>query len=239
MINNSFYEDLEEGWYTACDHPIALLRAENKLRIPWVLDSIQPNSKVLDLGCGAGFLCNALAEKGHKVSGVDLSESSLETARRYDRTESVEYICANVYSLPFQNETFDVVCAMDVLEHIEEPKLLIAEASRVLKKGGLFFFHTFNRNLWSYLVIIKGVEWCVKNTPKNMHVYPLFIKPNELEDLCSEYNLKFKELKGLHPILFSRAFWQMIFTRKVPKDFKFRFSNKLSTGYCGYAQKKG
>lgn len=238
MINNSFYEELKEDWYTACDHPIALLRAENKLRIPWVLQSILPESTVLDLGCGAGFLCNALAEKGHKVAGIDLSETSLATARLYDTTKSVEYIRANVYSLPFQNETFDVVCAMDVLEHIEEPHLLIAEAARVLKKKGLFFFHTFNRTFLSYLIIIKGVEWCVKNTPKDMHVYPLFIKPQELEEMLSDYGLVAKEIKGFHPTLFSRPFWKMLLTRKVPHNFTFRFSNNLSTGYCGWAQKR-
>ena len=237
MINNGFYEELEEDWYTASDHPIALLRAENELRVPWILGSIPPNSRALDLGCGAGFLCNALAAQGHRATGIDLSDASLEVARRYDKTQTVEYIHGNVYSLPFENEAFDVVCAMDVLEHIEEPQLLVAEASRVLKKGGLFFFHTFNRNLWSYLFVIKGVEWCVKNTPKHMHVYPLFIKPNELEEICSFYDLHFREIRGLHPILFSRPFWQMVLTRKVPPSFKFRFSNNLTTGYCGTAQK--
>ena len=156
-INNDFYEELGDGWYTATDHPIALLRAENKVRVPWILSEIGPRKTVLDIGCGAGILTNALAEKGHTVHGIDLSERSLQVAKTRDATQSVVYKQASGYSLPYPAQTFDVVCAMDLLEHVEEPQKIIAEASRVLKPNGLFFFHTFNRNLLSYLLIIKAV----------------------------------------------------------------------------------
>jgi 2-polyprenyl-6-hydroxyphenyl methylase / 3-demethylubiquinone-9 3-methyltransferase len=236
-INNDFYDKLHDRWHSDCDHPIALLRAENAVRIPWIIDKIgSTSSTVLDIGCGAGLLTNALAKVGHTVSGIDLSPSSLTIAKKYDETNSVTYKVANAYSLPFEDQSFDVVCAMDVLEHVEEPSLLIAEASRVLKSNGLFFFHTFNRNLFSYIVIIKGVEWCVRNTPKNMHVYPLFIKPSELQDTCETYNLKVEHVTGLIPQV-NRSFFEMIFTRKVPKDFRFCFSKSLLTGYCGIARK--
>jgi len=237
MINNEFYNDLEERWYTANDHPIALLRAENAVRIPWILEKLSPSSTVLDIGCGAGFLANCLAQKGHLVSAIDLSETTLATARRHDTTQSVQYIRANAYSLPFPDAAFDAVSAMDILEHVEEPHLLIAEASRVLKKGGLFFFHTFNRTFWSYLLVIKGVEWFVQNAPKNMHVYSLFIPPSELKNICEKYQLHTVTLTGFTPDLMSRPFWKMLLTRKVPPDFKFRFSKNLQTGYCGYAKK--
>jgi 2-polyprenyl-6-hydroxyphenyl methylase/3-demethylubiquinone-9 3-methyltransferase len=192
---------------------------------------------VLDIGCGAGLLTNALAKAGHTVSGIDLSESSLEIAKKYDQTKKVRYLTANAYSLPFANEEFDVVCATDVLEHVEDPRLLIAEAGRVLKSNGLFFFHTFNRNLLSYILVIKGVEWCVRNTPKNMHVYPLFIKPKELNELCFFYQLNVIKLIGLRPKFLNCAFFKMLFTRRVSRDFRFCFSRSLATGYCGMAQK--
>jgi len=236
-INNDFYEELAEGWYTASDHPIALLRAENAVRVPWIIQEIGKNKTVLDIGCGAGILTNALAKEGHTVYGIDLSPSSLEVAKNHDSTQKVSYKVANAYSLPYPSQTFDVVCAMDVLEHVEKPDLLISEASRVLKPGGLFFFHTFNRNPLSRLLIIKGVDWCVPNAPKNMHVYSLFIKPKELQEICHNHDMEISTFRGFSPKILSRPFWKMLVQRKVPEDFIFCFSKSLLTGYCGYAKK--
>lgn len=242
MINNAFYEELQEGWYENQNHPIALLRAENAIRTPWIISELSkrfsPLASLLDIGCGGGLLSNAVQKAGYRATGIDLSESSLEIARRFDTTGQVQYIKANAYALPFADESFDAVSAMDVLEHVEEPDLLIAEASRVLKKGGIFFFHTFNRNFLSYLVIIKGVEWFVRNTPKNMHVYPLFIKPSEIKILCSNCGLQTSSIIGLRPKFLSLSFFKMLATRKVPIDFSFCFSKSLLTGYCGIAEKK-
>lgn len=236
-INNAFYEELNEKWLWATDHPIALLRAENAVRIPWIIEQIPPRQSILDIGCGAGLLANALAKEGHTVQGIDLSPSSLKVAQQQDETKTVRYQVANAYCLPFPSETFNVVCAMDVLEHVEEPKLLLSEASRVLKPGGLFFFHTFNRNFLSYLLVIKAVEWFVPNAPKNMHVYPLFIKPDELAEFCSEQGLRVVKLQGFVPKVLSKATFKMLWTRQIPSEFTFRFSKSLSTGYCGYAKK--
>ncbi len=237
LINNDFYEDLGDDWYEADDHPIALLRAENAVRVPWIIQEIGSQKKVLDVGCGAGILTNALAKAGHHVYGIDLSPKSLEVAKQRDSTKSVEYFQANAYKLPFEELSFDVVCAMDVLEHVEEPHLLIQEAARVLKPNGLFFFHTFNRNFLSFLMIIKGVEWCVPNAPKNMHVYPLFIKPCELKGLLLKERLQWMKMQGFRPKILSWSFVKMLMRKKIPKNFGFCFSKSLATGYCGYAKK--
>lgn len=243
MINNDFYDTLKEDWYTATDHPIALLRRENAARIPWISEEIKREGKnsdshVLDIGCGGGFLTNELGLQGYSVTGIDLSESSLAIARKYDVTKKVNYLKADAYSLPFPDQSFDVVCAMDILEHVDNPQQLIKEASRVLRPGGLFFFHTFNRNLLSYILIIKGVDWFVSNAPKNMHVYPLFIKPKELRGMLEAQGLQTKKMLGFVPDFFTMAFWKLLMTRRVPKDFKFRFCKNLFTGYCGVAFKQ-
>ncbi len=91
-INNAFYDDLGNMWNTANDHPIALLRAENALRNPWIQKVLEENNysgaKVLDIGCGGGLLTNYLARKGHEVSGIDLSTKSLDIAKEFDQTKS-------------------------------------------------------------------------------------------------------------------------------------------------------
>lgn len=236
-INNGFYDELGEAWYTRGDHPIALLRAENAIRIPWIAKNLSPASSLLDIGCGAGILTNALAEEGHSVTGIDVSEKSLDIAKSRDKTGAVCYLKASGYSLPFPDCSFDAVSAMDLLEHVETPHLVIAEASRVLKPKGLFFFHTFNRNLLSYLLIIKGVDWFVPNAPRNMHVYPLFIKPREMEAMCEAYRLRISALHGFRP-LFSSSL-KLALRKQIPEDFSFRFCRSLKTGYCGYARKRG
>ncbi len=233
-VNNAFYDTLHEGWYQENNHPIALLRKENAVRNPWIASHLTPSSRVLDIGCGGGLLTNDLAQRGHVVTGIDLSEESLNVARRHDPTHSVQYVKANALELPFKSGEFDAVMAMDILEHVSNPGLLIQEASRVLKSGGLFFFHTFNRTWLSYLLIIKGVEWFVRNTPEAMHVYPLFIQPQELEAMCVKNALRVTTWVGLRPAL-TPAFFQMLCTRRVPEAFSFCFSKSLATGYCGIA----
>jgi 2-polyprenyl-6-hydroxyphenyl methylase/3-demethylubiquinone-9 3-methyltransferase len=242
QINNDVYETLGEAWYTADADPIALLRSEAKLKNPWVEREIQsrlgPGSKkVLDIGCGAGFLSNHLAHVGHKVSGLDASASSLETARKYDSTKTVDYISGDAYALPFPAGSFDVVCAMDFLEHVEDPAAVIREASRVLAPGGLLFFHTFNRNWLSGFVVIRLMEWFVKGTPKHLHVYRLFIRPSELKSYCAESNVKVTALTGIRPRLFSLAALKVLIHGSVREDFQFDLTRSLLVGYLGIGEK--
>ena len=241
-INNEFYNELGTDWLDRFDHPIALLRAENAVRAPWIARELQERlgdtPSFLDVGCGAGLLTNYLSKLGVTTCGIDLSESSLQVARLSDETARVDYRVANAYALPYETASFNAVSALDILEHVEQPQQLIAEASRVLKPGGLFFFHTFNRNFLSYMLVIKGVDWFIRNAPKNMHVYPLFIKPQELEEQLMHHHLKAVSWRGLAPNIFRPSSLKMMFTRKVPADFSFRFCKSLKIGYCGIAIKQ-
>ncbi|MFZ4714941.1 MAG: bifunctional 2-polyprenyl-6-hydroxyphenol methylase/3-demethylubiquinol 3-O-methyltransferase UbiG [Bacteriovoracaceae bacterium] len=236
-VNNSIYELYGDRWYTAYDDPIALLRAENKVKTPWIASRIKnQESHVLDVGCGGGFLSNALSNLGFLVTGVDLSQESLNVAERFDSTKKVKYLCANAYELPFPDQSFDVVTAMDFLEHVDDPQRAVSEFARVLKPGGQFFYHTFNRNLLSWFVIIKLVEWLVKNTPKDMHVLRLFIKPNELVSFCNNSGMKVEEMTGIKP-LFSSIKLSDVFKRTVPQEMSFELTSSLTLSYMGVAIK--
>jgi SAM-dependent methyltransferase len=95
------------------------------------VDSASPR-RALDLGCGAGFLANYLGEQGHLVTGIDTTPQGLAVARHYDRSGRVSYSTGDACSLPFDPGCFDAVCAMDLIEHVEDPERLVAEASRAL-----------------------------------------------------------------------------------------------------------
>jgi 2-polyprenyl-6-hydroxyphenyl methylase/3-demethylubiquinone-9 3-methyltransferase len=241
-VNNAFYDGLDERWYAAYDDPIALLRAESAHRTPWIDGRIRAAfpgraARVLDVGCGAGFLSNALAKLGHDVTGVDASEASLAVAERHDATGSARYAVGDANALAFPDGVFDAVCSMDFLEHVERPAAVVAEAARVLAPGGLFFFHTFNRNLLSWLVVIKGVEWFVKNTPRDMHVLRLFLKPAEVRAMCEASGMPVAELRGFEPVLGPRTLWTIFRTGTVPRDFAFRFTGSTRIAYTGMAVK--
>jgi 2-polyprenyl-6-hydroxyphenyl methylase / 3-demethylubiquinone-9 3-methyltransferase len=240
-VNNTIYEQLGARWYDAEDDPVALLRAESRLRNPWVAERIAhelgPGSRrVLDVGCGAGFLANDLARRGHQVTGLDAAEDSLAVAARHDPTHSVAYRHGDALALPYAAAHFDLVCAMDFFEHVEEPERCLAEMARVLVPGGLLFFHTFNRSWLSYLVVIKGVEWFVRNVPEDMHVLRLFLKPAELSAMCRAHGLEPVEILGSRPRL-DRAAWRALRTGCIGDDFSFTFTRATPLGYTGYARK--
>lgn len=240
-VNNEVYATLGERWYGASDDPIALLRAESRLRNPWLAERLvrafgpEP-CRVLDVGCGGGFLANDLAARGHRVTGIDASEDALSIARLHDSTGLVRYDAGDALRLPYASETFDAVCAMDFLEHVEQPAQVIAEAARVLRPGGLFFFHTFNRNFLAWLIVIKGVEWFVRNTPRHLHVLRLFLKPAEVSAACQRAGLAVPELIGMRPKL-NAAFFRMLCTGRVSPEFEFELTRSTRLAYLGVARR--
>lgn len=241
IINNEIYDELAERWYEAQDDPVALLRNQHKLEMPWIASEIRRNigyhAEVLDLGCGGGILSNDLALAGHSVTGIDLSTPSLKVAESRDSTQTVSYIHGDIYQLPFSAQSFDVVTAMDVLEHVSQPQKVIAEATRVLRPGGLFFFKTFCKNPISWFIVIKGMEWFVKNTPKDYHVYSLFIQPQKMCEWMDDLGLELMEIKGIRPVFGQKAMFDLLRTGIVPKDFRFKFTKSLLINYAGYSKK--
>lgn len=241
IINNKVYNQLAERWYEAQDDPIALLRSQHKLEMPWILAEIRRNigyhAEVLDMGCGGGFLSNDLALAGHSVTGVDISDSSLKVAESRDTTRTVRYLHGDIYQVPFNGESFDVVTAMDVLEHASNPQKVIAEANRVLRPGGLFFFKTFCKNPLAWLIGIKGMEWFVKNTPPSYHVYSLFIQPKKLCHWMEDLGMEVMDLRGIRPLFAHKSMYRLLRTGVVPADFKFKFTKSLIINYAGYSKK--
>ncbi|MFN0118925.1 MAG: bifunctional 2-polyprenyl-6-hydroxyphenol methylase/3-demethylubiquinol 3-O-methyltransferase UbiG [Blastocatellia bacterium] len=245
QVNNEVYHELGERWYTAQDDPIALLRAESRTRTPWVISEMEAHNmprddrtRVLDIGCGAGFLANPLAAHGYDVTGLDASRESLAVAAAHDTTGKAHYLHGDATRLDFPPGTFDVVTAMDFLEHVEDPSQVVREAARMLRPGGLFFFHTFNRNLVSWLIVIKGVEWFVRNVPVHLHQWRYLVKPRDLRQMCLDADMTDVRMHGLVPEITRPAFWRMLATGCVGDDFAFRSSRSLLTGYSGVAVKK-
>lgn len=241
-IDNTVYDQLGERWYTATDDPVALLRAEARLRNEWILAELKAHFgsrplAILDVACGGGLLANPLAQAGHAVTGIDLSQDSLAVARRHDATGTVAYVPMDARALAFPDGHFDGVCIMDFLEHLEERDEVLREAARVLKPGGWLFFHTFNRTPLSWLIAIQGVRWVVRNVPRDLHVFHLFLKPAELRRMCDRHHLTLEVTRGLRPRVCTWAFLRLLSTGRVSEGFRFVFTNSLQLGYCGRARR--
>jgi 2-polyprenyl-6-hydroxyphenyl methylase/3-demethylubiquinone-9 3-methyltransferase len=176
--------------------------------------------------------------RGREVTGIDIAADALAVAHAHDASGRVRYVEGDALALPFDDGSFDAVCAMDLLEHVESPAHAIAEASRVLAPGGLFFFHTFNRNFLSWLVIVRGVEWFVRNAPEHLHVLRLFLKPGQVRAACAEHGLEAPHLFGVRPKL-TLPFWRMLVSGRVPRDFEFTFTRSTRLAYTGLARKRG
>jgi 2-polyprenyl-6-hydroxyphenyl methylase/3-demethylubiquinone-9 3-methyltransferase len=246
-VNNDIYEQLGDRWFCADNDPVALLRAQAKILGPWIVNQSLRGTlgdrSLLEIGCGGGLIARQVLDAAKSLdkvnltySGIDLSQDALRTAAKY--CPEGKFTTGNAENLPFADHSFDVVVALDLLEHVQNPSQVISEAARVLRPGGQFFFHTFNRNPLAYLLVIKMVEWFVPNTPKDMHVLHLFLKPSEIKCWLEQSGFALQSLLGVEPNLFRWSNLKGIFARQVPKDFSFRFTRSTLISYAGIAQKR-
>ena len=209
-VDNQLYDRLADTWWDE-DSNMAILRtAVNPGRVGYIRRvlteelGIDPQGKrALDVGCGGGLLAEEVARLGFRVTGVDPSEPSLETARAHARDEGleIEYLAAAGEDLPFEDATFDVVYCCDVLEHVESVDGTVAESARVLKPGGVYLYDTINRTLRSRLITIGLIqEWdATRFMEPNLHDWTMFIKPRELEATLRRHGLEPRGTVGLAP----------------------------------------
>jgi len=186
---------------------------------------------------------------GFNTTGIDPSEQSLNIAIKHasDNKLKIKYEKGTGENLPFQNSTFDVVFCCDVLEHVRDLPEVISEISRVLKNGGIFIYDTFNRTYFSKISAIKILQewnrWAIM--PPNLHVWEMFIKPDEIRSLLKENQLTWKEHRGMKPnisylkmlrYLHKRAIGELTY-EEFGKKFLMTESRSTQIMYMGYAVK--
>jgi len=241
-VDNDFYDELGALWHEGDEHAVALLRAETPTKLNYVRSVLEregarPGARVLDVGCGGGLLSLPLAAAGWRVKGVDRSGPSLDAARaRVPPGAAAEFAVGDAYELGEPDAAFDAILLMDVLEHLEEPARAVAEAARALKPGGVLLFHTFNRTWPAWLLAVHGIGFVTSEGPRNVHVYRLLVKPEELSAAGRAAGLELRELTGIRPVL-GRAFWWSLLRRRVHPDFAFTLTHSTAVGYLGYFAK--
>jgi len=173
----------------------------NPLRLDWI-DAIARLSgkSVLDVGCGGGILAEAMARRGARVKGIDLSEKALKVAQLHllESKLPVDYEHVSVEALAAREPArYDVVTCMELLEHVPDPASMVSACAAAVRPGGIAFFSTINRNPKSYLFAVIGAEYVLRLLPRGTHDYAKFIKPSELARDCRAAGLEIREIKGM------------------------------------------
>ena len=187
------FDRVSQAWWDA-DGEMRNLHAVNPLRTQFVLDHIDiPRPKILDVGCGGGILAEALAKAGAQVTGIDLSQATLAAARQHADTHglTINYMCRSAEQIAQeQAASFDAVTCMEMLEHVPEPRAVIAAVARALRPGGAAFFSTINRTAKSFLFAILAGEYVLGLLPRGTHHYQKLIRPEELRSWARAQGLE-------------------------------------------------
>ena len=194
------FSDLAHRWWDPSSE-FKPLHEINPLRLGWI-DHLAPISarKVLDVGCGGGILAEAMAQRGGKVKGIDLSERALKVAalHQLESKVAVDYEKIPAEELAAREPgQYDIVTCMELLEHVPDPASTVAACAALAAPGGHLFFSTINRNPKSYLFAIIGAEYILRMLPRGTHDYARFIKPSELAQFCRAAGLEIRDITGM------------------------------------------
>jgi len=161
--------------------------------------------KILDIGCGGGLLCEPLSKLGAIITGIDPSKENIEVAKLHSKEMNlnINYICSSPEKLNLKNE-FDVILNMEVIEHISNVNLFIKNCSKLIKKKGIMFVATLNKNLKSYIFGIVGAEYILRWLPIGTHDWDKFLTPQDLKDIVCNNNFIDDETVGMKFNLLSK-----------------------------------
>jgi 2-polyprenyl-6-hydroxyphenyl methylase/3-demethylubiquinone-9 3-methyltransferase len=154
----------------------------------------------VDIGCGGGILAEAMARRGATVTGIDMGEAPLAVARLHQEESGVDvrYLQSTAEALAQQEAgSFDIVCCLEMLEHVPDPGSVISACATLAKPGSSLYFSTINRNPKAFVFAIVGAEHILKLLPAGTHEYAKFIKPSELAGWIRDAGLVVEGMTGL------------------------------------------
>jgi len=169
-------------------------------RAPFPLEGL----RVLDVGCGAGLLSEPCRRLGGEVTGLDPAPGMIEAARRHAGESGLDiaYRADTVEALAAEGELFDLVVAMEVVEHVADVPFFLRSCAGVVKPGGLLLLATINRTLRAFALAIVGAEYVLRWLPRGTHDWEKFVTPGELRDAAERAGLAGFRTRGMvfHPL---------------------------------------
>ena len=166
--------------------------------------------RILDIGCGAGILSEPLKRMGAEVVGGDPSTANIAAAKQHARQAGlvIDYRATTVEALAGAGELFDGVLAMEVVEHVADLSLFVAQCAQLVKQGGILVVATINRTLKSFALAIVGAEYLLRWLPRGTHRWDKLVTPEELAAAIEEGGLIVSQQTGvIYNLLADR--WQL------------------------------
>ena len=177
------------------------LHAINPLRANWIDQHSTVSGKTLiDVGCGGGILAESMSHRGASVTGIDMGEAPLSVARLHQLESGVDvdYYQSTAEDMAAQHpDHFDIVCCLEMLEHVPDPAAVIQACADMAKPGATLYFSTINRNPKAFVFAIVGAEHILKLLPAGTHEYTKFIRPSEMALWLREAGLVLEGMTGL------------------------------------------
>ena len=194
------FEALASRWWDRSSE-FRPLHDINPLRANYI-DQHSPvaDKQLVDVGCGGGILAEAMAQRGALVTGIDMGEAPLSVARLHQLESGVEVDYRHSTAEQLAEEQaghYDIVCCLEMLEHVPEPGQVIAACAELAKPGGSLYFSTLNRNPKAFAFAIVGAEYILQLLPAGTHEYAKFIKPSELASWMRDAGLVLEGMTGL------------------------------------------
>jgi len=208
------YEEHAADWWGAEGSTFRSLRQVGRFHLERICEHFGPEldgARLVELGCGGGFLALELAAHGAQVEALDLSPASVLAARgeAERRGSTVRFQVADLCAAPFQGESFDLATMTDVLEHVDDPGSALIEAARLLRPGGRLFVNTFDRTFLAALFVVHLGEG-LGFVPRGTHDPQLFVRPIELQQMGMAAGLRVESLGWERPDL-----WRTLSSRTV------------------------
>lgn len=165
------------------------------------------NLSLVDIGCGGGLMSEPMARLGARVTGVDASETNIRVAGLHAAQSGavVDYRATTAEQLAIEGAQFDVVLALEIIEHVADTELFYKSICQLVKPGGLLILSTLNRTAKSYAMGIIGAEYVLRWLPKGTHTWRKFIKPSEMARALRTQGMQVVDTAG---ITFSPLTWE-------------------------------
>lgn len=230
------FSKISSQWWDE-NGPFKPLHQLNPTRIQYIRDCLvahfqEKTSKnrplegltILDIGCGGGLVAEPLTRLGATVTGIDASEEAIEVATAHAKLMDlpITYACTSAEELLSHTKTFDVVLALEIVEHVADVPGFLGTCTKLVAPNGALILSTLNRTWKAYTFAIIGAEYILRMLPIGTHDWNKFLSPAELATFLRPLDFSFADLKGMS---------------YGPLTGKWRLTGDLDVNYLGYAKR--